>query len=80
MTNNEKKSGDESFDSSALLSREYVVQLQIGCWIADWEGDPGRTLKLGNAKRFSTQHKAYIALEQARTYRPFKEALVNKIK
>ena len=28
------------------------------CWIAPWEGDPGRTLKRENAKEFKTESQA----------------------
>lgn len=80
MSKDENPPEDSGFASNALLSREYVVQLQFGCWVADWEGDPGRTLKLANAQRFPTERKAYNALERARKYRPFKEAFVNQIK
>jgi hypothetical protein len=28
------------------------------CWIAPWEGDPGRTLVRDNAKEFKTEEQA----------------------
>lgn len=28
------------------------------CWIAPWEGDPGRTLDKESAKKFKTEDKA----------------------
>ena len=34
----------------------YIIQLARTSWVADWEGDPGRTLVLQNAKIFS--HKS----------------------
>ena len=37
----------------------YVVELQPGCWIAPWKGDPGRTEVLSSAKLFSTL-EAYL--------------------
>lgn len=56
--------------------RHYCVVLEPGVWIAPWEGDPGRTLVLGSAERFPTIAAAERALEQARRYRPFKNARV----
>lgn len=37
------------------VSRRFVVQFENGnepFWLADWEGDPGRTVIQDNAKRF----------------------------
>jgi hypothetical protein len=53
---------------------DYIVELGPGVWIADIEGDPGRTLCRPSAKRFRTQHKAEVALRKARKYRPFPDA------
>ena len=40
----------------------YVLkQKNSNWWIADWEGDPPRTLKLENAKRYKTVRGANIA-------------------
>lgn len=50
---------------------DWIVELEAGCWIAPWEGDPGRTLAMENARRFTTQHKAELALKRARKYREF---------
>lgn len=30
----------------------YVIKIQKGCWIAPWDGDPGRTLVFESAKIF----------------------------
>lgn len=54
----------------------YTVELEIGCWIADWEGDPGRTVVKENAQQFNNFVEAKKALEKAREYRPFKEAVI----
>ena len=35
----------------------YIVKIEKGVWLADWFGDPGRTLVLNNAKIFSTRKK-----------------------
>lgn len=34
------------------------VQANHDCWIADWEGDPGRTLVKENAKTFKSKKEA----------------------
>lgn len=50
------------------------VQLEKGVWLADCEGDPGRTTKEENAKGFDKVYEAVTALEKARTFRPFEKA------
>jgi len=50
---------------------DWIVELETGCWIAPWDGDPGRTLSMSSAKRFNTQYKAELALKRARKYREF---------
>jgi len=52
------------------------VELEPGVWIADWEGDPGRTLLKTNAKKFKTREEAERALAEAREYRPFLKAVI----
>ena len=56
------------------LNRRYIVKLEPGCWIADWEGDPGRTLVESNAKSFGSLKSAGQALALARVFRSFKIA------
>jgi len=34
------------------------VQANHDCWIADWDGDPGRTLVKENAKTFKSKSEA----------------------
>ena len=53
-----------------------IVELENKCWIAPWDGDPGRTIVKENAKKFKTKEQAELALEVCRTYRPFKNARV----
>jgi hypothetical protein len=31
-------------------------------WIADWQGDPGRTLKIGSAKKYNSKKGANVAM------------------
>lgn len=67
--------GHSVMDSHKAHAGMYVVCLHPGVWIdVDIEGDPGRTLVLANASRFPSREKAYKALADARTYRPFKGA------
>lgn len=44
----------------------YIIQLTETSWIADWEGDPGRTLKLQSAKIFDTKASAERFLKKSR--------------
>ena len=52
------------------------VQLENGVWLAEWEGDPGRTLIERQAKEFPNTDDALAALAKARTYHPFPDAVV----
>lgn len=36
----------------------YVIKIQNGCWVASWDGDPGRTLKFEYAKVFKNYYEA----------------------
>ena len=54
------------------------VLLEKNCWLADWEGDPGRTVLESNAKDFPDMEIATKALEKARKYRPFKNAQIQE--
>ena len=57
----------------------YVVELQKGVWIAPWNGDPGRTLKLENAQKYKRKNRAKHGLRMARQYRPFLKAKIKCI-
>jgi hypothetical protein len=54
----------------------YIVQLEPGVWLAPWEGDPGRTLVMQNAKVWKRKTKAQKRLRKARELRPFDNARV----
>lgn len=54
----------------------WVVQLEEGCWLADGNGDPGRTLVFANARRFSTHAEASWELKRARRWRRFEAARI----
>lgn len=44
----------------------YAIKLHEGCWVADWDGDPGRTLKIHNARIFDSKEEAEKELERIR--------------
>jgi len=52
----------------------YVVELEKGVWVAPWDGDPGRTLVIKNAKTFPNKTEADFAIVCARVYRKFENA------
>jgi len=52
------------------------VELEPGVWLAEWDGDPGRTLDEKNATEFETMLEAVVALNKAREYRPFPKAVI----
>lgn len=62
-----------------MMTETYIVQLEQGVWLADWEGDPGRTLDIRTAKPFKTERAANRALKKAQEYRPFANAAVQKL-
>ncbi len=45
---------------------KYIVEFPIGekWWLADWEGDPGRTLVKDNAKLFNSERAAKEAIKR----------------
>ena len=60
-----------------MQSGKWIVQLEPGVWVADIEGDPGRTVVRDNAKRFRNLVTAGKAVTAARKYRPFKGASID---
>jgi len=57
-----------------------IVELEEFTYLADWEGDPGRTLCRGYAKIFRSSEDATSALARARECREFKNARIIPIK
>lgn len=47
----------------------WIVELQPGCWLAPWDGDPGRTLVKDSAEIFPTKKAAEDALDRASDFR-----------
>jgi len=59
-----------------IIENRYIVELEKGVYIAPWDGDPGRTIILNNAKGFYKEKYAKEALVTAQTYRPFNNAKI----
>ena len=57
----------------------YIVELEEGVWLASITGDPGRTIAKEYACRYATEKTAKHALEEARRYRPFKDAKIKAV-
>jgi len=58
------------------MNNGWVVEIQPGCWLATWNGDPGRTELREYARQYKSAHAAECALRAARRYRPLEGALV----
>lgn len=54
----------------------HIIELEHGVWLADWAGDPGRTLVKVNAMPFDTVVVAEKALQVARQFHPFADAKI----
>ena len=72
----EKFNYDDAVQTGGKMEKEYVVELEQNCWIAPWDGDPGRTIVKENAQKFSSYQKAMKALKAARKCRPFLHATI----
>ena len=63
----------------------YIIEFEEGVYYAGWDGDPGRTLKLGNAMIFETKRLAEKILKRElennahRNYRNAKVIEVNSV-
>lgn len=58
------------------MLRFIIVEIEKGVWLANGDGDPCRTLKKKSAKIFGNIPLAMLAIEAARTFRPFKDAII----
>lgn len=61
-----------------MTEQQFIVELRAGIWLADIDGDPGRTCRIENARRYSSHKGSAIALGMARRYRPLKNAKIIK--
>jgi hypothetical protein len=50
-----------------------ILNMSSPCWLAPWEGDPGRTLVLNNASVYKSHIEAEEAIVRARASHPFRE-------
>lgn len=57
----------------------YIVELEMGVFVAPWLGDPGRTLVKEKAMEFKDETSARVALGNARDYREFSGARIIEI-
>lgn len=51
----------------------YVVELHSGCWLAEGDGDPCRTLVIENAQQFEKESLASAALKKAKSDYSFRK-------
>ena len=61
------------------MRKIYIVQLEEGVWLADTEGDPGRTPVKENAFRFHSREFAALMIHHARKNRRFESARIEEI-
>lgn len=54
----------------------FIVELEPGVWLAEWSGDPGRTLARENAKRYAIYEDAVRGKARARRMRKFADAKI----
>lgn len=54
----------------------YVVELEHGVWLAEWSGDPGRTLDRSNAKVYANYEDAVRGRARSRRMRKFADAKI----
>jgi hypothetical protein len=53
----------------------YAIEVVSGSepmWVAPWEGDPPRTLKIENAKTFKSEKSALNHIEKIKPTHPFR--------
>ncbi len=50
-----------------------ILNIKEKCWVASWEGDPPRTLKIENAQTFKSVKAAEDRIIEVRKTHPFKE-------
>jgi hypothetical protein len=49
------------------MTEPCIVEIQPGCWLAPWTGDPGRTLVRKSAKVFPSEWAARCAIARHRS-------------
>lgn len=48
----------------------FIVEIEPGCWLAVWKGDPGRTYGRHAARLYRTRRGANLAAARAARLRP----------
>ena len=59
-----------------MSGTKWTVELEPGVWLANGQGDPPRTLQPDSARQFATETAARRALQAARKFRPFVNAVI----
>lgn len=67
---------DQRQDGAPAIARCYIVELELGVYLAPWNGDPGRTLNRSCAATFDRVAEATEALAAARLHRAFARARI----
>lgn len=60
--------------------KQYIVEIEPGCWLARWRGDPGKTTRRDCAKQFRSKELASEAKLKAIRLRNYRHAKVILIK
>jgi hypothetical protein len=58
---------------------KYVIQLDNQSWVADIDGDPGRTRLKSRAKQFRSKAAAKTALDDIKKEYPFRNYSMSEI-
>jgi hypothetical protein len=66
-------------DVISPIREQWIVELEPGVWLADWKGDPGRTMDAEHAKVCASEASANRALKRARKYRELPNAKLVRI-
>jgi hypothetical protein len=69
----------DSVASHCSSAHGYIVELEPGVWLAEWSGDPGRTLERASAKVYPSEVAAINGKARASRYRKFWGAKVIKV-
>ena len=66
-------------DNNVLADGIWCIKVQANhyCWIADWEGDPGRTRVKENAKTFKSKSDAEKLCEKIKSKYPNRNVWVD---
>lgn len=76
-TSNTHENGNNA--NTVLATGLYCIKVQANhdCWIADWDGDPGRTLVKENAKTFKRKSDAEKLCKEMKVKYPARNVWVD---